>query len=86
MPFIHWFIFNIITLIGFMVYSLIKYKDISFIIDNFDFSQNKMGPKFYIYAIIGMIFSTGLQVFTIYVIYYFSPILLTVTDSISPML
>ena len=76
----------IITLSGFMAYSLIKYKDISLLNENFDFSQNKMGAKFYIYALIGMIFSTSLQVFTIYVIYYFSPILLTVTDSISPML
>ena len=76
----------LLTLIGFMIYSLIRYGDISFIIDNFDFSKNKMGVRFYIYAILGLIFSIMLQIFSIYVIYYFSPILLTVTDSISPMM
>ena len=76
----------IITFFGFLFYSLIKYKDFSFIIDNFDLSKNEMGAKFYIYLFLGLIFSSGLQIFTIYVIYYFSPILLTVTDSISPML
>ena len=76
----------IISFIGFSIYSLIKDGNFDFILDNFDFSKNQMGNKFYIYIILGLIFSSGLQVFTIYVIYYFSPILLTVTDSISPML
>ena len=76
----------IITFFIFLFYSLIKYKDFTFISDNFDLSKNEMGAKFYIYFVLGLIFSSGLQVFTIYVIYYFSPILLTVTDSISPML
>ena len=76
----------IITFFIFLFYSLIKYKDFTFVSDNFDLSKNEMGAKFYIYFVLGLIFSSGLQVFTIYVIYYFSPILLTVTDSISPML
>ena len=76
----------IISFLGFIVFSLIKYQDLSFIIDNFDFSQCNIDIIFYIYIFAGLIFSTGLQLFTIYVIYYFSPILLTVTDSISPML
>ena len=76
----------IITFFIFLFYSLIKYIDFTFISDNFELSKNEMGAKFYIYFVLGLIFSSGLQVFTIYVIYYFSPILLTVTDSISPML
>ena len=48
--------------------------------------MNAMGIRFYIYLSIGLIFASIMQVLTIYVIYYFSPILITVTDSISPML
>ena len=76
----------IISFFAFTIYSLIKYKNFSFIIDNFDFSKVKNKTKFSLYALAGLIFGSALQVFTIYVIYYFSPILLTVTDSISPML
>ena len=75
-----------LSFIGFTIYSLIKYQDFSFIIDSLDFSKNEMGYKFYIYALVGLIFGACLQLFTVYVVYYFSPILLTVTDSISPML
>ena len=77
---------SIFSFIGFSIYSLIEYHDFSVIKNSFDFSQNKMGIKFYIYLIAGLFFGTGLQIFTNFVIYYFNPILLTVTDSISPML
>ena len=76
----------IISFFAFTIYSLIKYKNFSFIIDNFEFSQIENKTKFSLYAIGGLIFGSALQVFSVYVIYYFSPILLTVTDSISPML
>lgn len=76
----------ILSFLIFTGYSLIKFHNFSFIIDNFDFSKNEIGIIFYIYTCIGIILCSILQVFTIYVVYYFSPILLTVTDSISPTL
>ena len=80
------FLSIIFTFIIFAVYSLIVNHDLSFIKENFDFSQNKMGPKYYIFLAIGLFFSSCLQLCTIFVVYYFSPILICVTDSLSPML
>jgi hypothetical protein len=79
------FLSSIFTIIIFTVYSLIENHDLSFIKDNFDFSQNQMGAKYYIFLVLGLFFSTCLQTCTIYVVYYFSPILISVTDSLSPM-
>ena len=79
------FLSIIFTFIIFAVYSLIVNYDLSFIKENFDFSQNKMGPKYYIFLAIGLFFSSCLQLCTIFVVYYFSPILICVTDSLSPM-
>lgn len=76
----------IYTFIIFGIYSLVKQHDLSIIKNNFDFSQNHMGVKYYIYLVIGLFFSSCLQTCTIFVVYYFSPILISVTDSLSPML
>ena len=75
----------ILSFLLFIIFSFIKYKDLSFITDNLDF-LNKIDNKFLIYFLFGLFFGSILQILTVYVIYYFSPILLTVTDSISPML
>ena len=80
------FLSIIFTFIIFSVYSLIENNDLSIIKDNFDFSQNQMGPKYYIFMALGLFFSSCLQICTIFVVYYFSPILISVTDSLSPML
>ena len=80
------FLSIIFTIIIFSVYSLIENQDLSFLKDNFDFSQNQMGPKFYIFLLLGLIFATCLQFCTILVVYYFSPMLISVTDCLSPML
>ena len=76
----------IITFIGFIIYSLIvKDYNFSLIIENLKlFFNNEI--QFYIYLILALLFASILQVFEIFVIYYFCPILLCVTDSISPML
>ena len=76
----------IITFFVFMAISLYKESNLSLIINNFDFSKNTMGFKYYIFISFGLISGPLLQLFTIYVVYYFSPILLIVTDSISPIL
>ena len=80
------FSFNkIYTFIGFASYSLIQYKDFSFIKNNFDFSKNSIGIKFYIYLLIALILGSIYQVLNISMIFYFSPTLIAVTDTISPM-
>ena len=75
-----------ITLIYFIVYSLAVYKDLSFIINGFDFSGLKLGKWIYIYILLIFIFGSLLQTCSFLVIYYFSPTLLMVTDGISPFL
>ena len=79
------FLSIIFTIIIFSVYSLIENHDLSLIKDNFDFSQNQMGVKYYIFLVLFLFFGACLQTCTIYVVYYFSPILISVTDSLSPM-
>ena len=74
------------TFIGFASYSLIQYKDFSFIKNNFDFSKNSMGIKFYIYLLIALILDSIYQVLNISMIFNFPPTLIAVTDTISPML
>ena len=76
----------IITLIGFIIYSLIKFNDFSYIVDNFRISEYNMGIGFYIYAILGLLFTSLLQIFSFLVIDYFSPILLVITEIIDPMI
>ena len=71
---------------GFIIYSLIKYHDLSYFNNCIDFSQVDNKATIIIYIILCFIFTTCLQVFTLLVIFYFSPIILMVTDIISPML
>ena len=77
---------TLITLVYFLVYSLIVYNNLSFIIDSMDFSKVKNGKMFPIYLFLIYIFGALLQTFSFLVIYYFSPTLLIVTDIISPLL
>ena len=76
----------ILNTIGFIIFSLLKYQNFSIIIDNFTFEKIDSPIKLTIYLIVTFISASFLQIFSNLVIYYFSPILLMVTDSISPML
>ena len=76
----------IITLIGFIIYSLIKNNDLTYIIPKFDSIQNQLGISYYIYLSLSFLFCSLLQIFSFLVVYYFSPLLLVITDIISPML
>ena len=76
----------IITLIGFIIYSLIKNNDLAYIIPKFDSIQNHLGIRYYIYIFLSFLFCSLLQIFSFLVVYYFSPLLLVITDIISPML
>jgi len=80
-------IFSIIlNTIGFIIFSLSKYHDLSLIIDNFTFENIDNPLKVILYLCATFISASFHQIFSNLVIYYFSPILLMVTDSISPML
>ena len=72
--------------LGYLIISLIKYKDLSLIIDCFDFSGINNGFTLIIYTLGGLIFGNLVEILSFLVIFYFSPTLLMVTDIISPML
>ena len=80
------FFSTILILIGYALYSLIIYKDLSFITHSFDFSNVENQLKLVKCFILIFIFGSILQTLSVLVIYYFSPTLLMVTDIISPML
>ena len=71
---------------GFVIYSLIKYHDLSYFNNCFDFSkvENKLNTS--LYFILSFLFATILQILILLAVFYFSPILITLTDIISPML
>ena len=71
---------------AFLIYTLIKYHDFTYFIESVDFSNVENKLLVILYFILTFIFATALQFFTLLVIFYFSPILLMVTDIISPML
>ena len=77
---------EVLVIIGYVIYSLIAYQNLSFIIDCFDYSGVESGIKIFFCYVGTFIFGTILQVLSILVIFYFSPTLLMVTDIISPML
>ena len=77
---------TLITLIYFVLYSLISNKDISIISNNFYFSKAKTGNLLYLYIALVLIFGTLLQTFSFLVIYYFTPTLFMVTDIMTPFL
>ena len=76
----------LLNIIGFMGYSLIIKGNFSIIKDSFDFQNVKNKTKASIYFGITFVMASILQTMSNLVIYYFSPTLLVVTDSISPML
>ena len=82
-------IFGIISLVfiflGFFFYSLFRYQDLSYFKACVDFTEIENKFLVSLYFILTFIFATALQFFTLLVIFYFSPILLMVTDIISPM-
>ena len=84
------FIFGLISLgcivIGYIIFSLAKFHDFSYFKDCLDFSEVDNKLVLSLYIIFGFIFAAILQFLTLLVIFYFSPILLMVTDIISPML
>ena len=77
---------TILNIIGFMIYSLIHKGNLGIIKDNFNFEDVSNKTKLIIFFILNFISASILQTLSNLVIYYFTPTLLMVTDSISPML
>ena len=75
-----------LNIIGFMIYSLIHKGNLGIIKDNFNFEDVSNKTKLIIFFILNFISASILQTLSNLVIYYFTPTLLMVTDSISPML
>ena len=82
----YWNFSSLLNIIGFIGYSLIKKGNLSIITDSFDFKNVSNKIKISIYFSILFIFASILQTLSNLVIYYFTPTLLMVTDSIGPML
>ena len=74
-----------LTLIGSLIYSLIKYQDLSFFIAfNFSNADNKVTTV--VFFVLFFIFGTILQFLNLLIIFYFSPIFLLISEVISPFL
>ena len=76
----------IVSLFGFVIYSLIKYHDFSYFNDIFDFSEVENKVKIGLYFIPFFIFLTISEELTLITLFYFSPILISVTNIINPIL
>ena len=76
----------IFVLFGFIIYSLIKYNDLSYFEDIFEFSNFENFGLFILFFILAFLFSVISEVLLLLVIFYFSPILLISTEIISPFL
>ena len=89
-PFKTSLLFGIIALLlislFFIIYSLIKYQDLSYFNDCFDFSKVEDKAKVIIYFILAFIFDTCLKIFVLLSLIYFSPILLLITNILIPIL
>ena len=75
----------ILTLIGFIIYSLIKYHDLTFF-NAFDFSMVDDKIKITFFFILIFLFGTILHLLNLLILFYFSPIFLLITEIISPFL
>ena len=75
-----------INCIGFIIYSLIEYNDLSLFKDIFDFSKeyNKLAISFYF--IFYILFRIVDQLLILLALFYFPPTLLIITDMIDPFL
>ena len=70
-----------------IIYSLIVSKDLSILINDFNFSNiEKNIYLFILFIVLLIVFGFFLQTFIFFIIYYFSPTLFALSDIISPIL
>ena len=72
--------------IGYIIYSLIEYNDLSYFNEIFDFSKGQNKFLFSIYIILHLLFKLLQQLFILLALFYFSPTLIIITDIINPFL
>ena len=65
---------------------MIKYHDLNYFKDCFDFAQEENKLKLSIYIILLFIFTLIFQLLTLSALFYFSPSLVIITDIINPIL
>ena len=75
---------TIFTIIGFIIYSLIKYHDLTFFKECFDFSE--VDKIIIVYLLLILLFFMLSQLFTYLSLFNFSPTLLIITQIITPIL
>ena len=72
--------------IGYIIYFLFEYHDLSYFNDIFDFSEKKNKLIIIIYIILFILFFITMQLLSLLALFYFSPTLLMLTNIISPFL
>ena len=75
-----------LTIFGSIIYSFIKYEDLTFFKISFDFSKNAMGALFYICSMANFALHIIYNIMTFSVIFYFNPNLYIISDIFRPLL
>ena len=70
----------------FLIYSLIKYNNLSYFNDCFDFSKVQNKFAIIIYIILYILFCISLKLLGFLLLFYFSPTLIIITSMISPFI
>ena len=77
---------TLLVFFGISIYSIIQYGNLSLYAEMFDFSNVEEKTIIIILYVFGaLFFASILQIFTMLIVYYFSPTLFIVSDIISPM-
>ena len=76
----------IISLFGYMIYSTIKYNNLTFFNNIFDFSNIKNKIIIIIYFVLSFFFWILFDIFVLLILSYFSPIFFLIIEVISPFL
>ena len=75
----------VLTIIGFIIYTLIKYHDFTFFKNVFDFSKVDNKLIISIFYVLLFLCGTILKLLNMLILFYFSPIFLQIAEVISPL-
>ena len=75
----------VLTLIGFIIFTLIKYHDFTFFKNVFDFSKVDNKLIISIFYVLLFLCGTILKLLNMLILFYFSPIFLQIAEVISPL-
>ena len=71
---------------GYIIYSLVKYNDLSYFEDCINLSRAENKLELSIYIVLTILFTIIFQLLTLLALFYFSPSLVIITDAINPLL